>query len=135
MRVVDGDTIVALVGGSRERVRYVGIDAPEAPRSGDVGEPLASEAAAANRALLADGRLYLERDVSDRDENGRLLRHVWIHRPEGEAWTHVGLELVRTGLARVRDYPPDLGHQDLLEASEEEARVSGVGLWAQDPGP
>ena len=43
VRVVDGDTIVVrLSDGSEERVRYIGLDAPEAPRPGEPGEPLSA---------------------------------------------------------------------------------------------
>ena len=67
-QVIDGDTIV-IEGGYH--VRYIGIDAPKRD------EPLYREAKEANRALVEGKTVRLERDVSDRDRYGRLLRHVY----------------------------------------------------------
>ncbi len=60
-RVVDGDTIL-LAGG--ERVRYVGIDAPEVTGA---PEPFGAEASDFNRGLVGGKRGRLERDGSDRE--------------------------------------------------------------------
>lgn len=115
-RVVDGDTIV-IQGG--DRVRYIGIDAPEMPDEG-----LAWEATEQNRRLVEGREVRLEKDVRDRDDYGRLLRYVWV---DG---TMVNAEMVRLGLAWSRSYPPDTGHQDLLDRMEDEAREDRLGLWA-----
>lgn len=119
VRVVDGDTIV-IEGG--ERVRYVSVDAPEATR---VVEPFGPEATAFNRRLVEGRWVRLERDVSDRDRYGRLLRYVWV----GEVL--VEAELVREGFAEAKAYPPDLRYYACLEALEEEARREGRGMWAR----
>ncbi len=115
-RVIDGDTMV-IEGG--DRVRYIGIDAPEMP-----DEQLAGEATEQNRRLVEGRVVWLEEDVRDRDDYGRLLRYVWV---DG---TMVNAEMVRLGLAWSRSYPPDTGHQALLDRMEDEARAKGLGLWA-----
>ena len=71
-RVIDGDTIV-LTGG--ERVRLIGIDAPERGQSG------ADEAAQFVRTLIEGRTVWLEADVADRDRFGRLRRYVWLRQP------------------------------------------------------
>ena len=71
-RVIDGDTIV-LVGG--ERVRFIGIDAPE------IGEPGADAATAFVRDNITDGRVWLSSSGADRDRFGRLRRYVWTQEP------------------------------------------------------
>ena len=79
--ISDGDTIrVRLDDGTVERVRYVGIDAPEIahPEDGIAAECYGAEATAADADLVAGKVVLLERDVSDRDRFGRLLRHVWL---------------------------------------------------------
>jgi micrococcal nuclease len=67
--------------------------------------------------------------VSETDQYGRLLRHVWIEAESG--WLLVSLELVRLGLATVVTFPPDVKYHDaLLLPAQESARRAGRGLWA-----
>jgi micrococcal nuclease len=118
--VVDGDTLVVEVDGQRERLRLVGINAPER------GECLAEEA---TRWLgeRVDGRsVELVVDRSDRDQYGRLLRYVEV---DG---TDVGAELVRAGLAIARRYPPDTARDDQYHRLQEEAEAASAGMWAAD---
>ena len=125
-RVVDGDTIVVQVDGREERVRYVGVDAPELARD-DPPRPAecwGAEARAANERLVEGRTVELERDASDRDRFGRLLRHVWI---EGRLAAE---RLVRDGVVEARSYPPDTGRDAQLEAADLEARDDGAGLWS-----
>ncbi len=118
-QVIDGDTII-VEGGYR--VRYIGIDAPEIhPQL----EAFGVEAWQANRKLLEGKEVRLERDVSEKDKYGRLLRYVWVDDVLVEA------ELVRQGLAQAKAYPPDTKYQDYLEAMEAEARQEGRGMWAK----
>lgn len=128
VRVVDGDTIVVRIGGREERVRYIGLDAPEVANAGaGIGaECGGDEARATNDRLVAGEELVLERDVSDRDRFGRLLRHAWLG---NGAWRLVGLELVEAGAAKARSYPPDTARDAQLGAAERRARDQGAGLW------
>src|SRR4051812_26384574 len=71
--VVDGDTLdVRLNDGNRERVRLVGIDAPER------GECYASEAASAARRLSQSKAVTLKGDATQatRDQYRRLLAYI-----------------------------------------------------------
>ena len=132
VRVVDGDTIRVIVGGVEERVRYIGIDTPELnTSSAATPDPYAEAATNANARLLAGGRLVLEKDVSERDRYGRLLRDVWIER-DG-AWTLVNLALVADGYAQASTYPPDVKYVDALLAAQRAAREQGRGLWGASP--
>jgi micrococcal nuclease len=132
VRVVDGDTIRVMVGGIEERVRYIGIDTPELNTSSPATpDPYAEAATDANARLLAGGRLVLEKDVSERDQYGRLLRNVWVER-DG-AWTFVNLALVAEGFAQVSTYPPDVKYVDVLLAAQRAAREDERGLWARSP--
>jgi micrococcal nuclease len=130
VRVVDGDTILVDIRSRRERVRYIGIDAPESVRPNTPVEPFAREAAAENARLVGGRDVLLEVDVSERDAFGRLLRYVWVEQPGGRAPLFVNFELVARGYANAVTYPPDLRHSDLLRAAEREARRWGRGLWA-----
>lgn len=128
--ISDGDTIrVRLAGGWEERVRYIGVDAPELSHPGDgiVAECFGNESTEANRELVANRDVVLERDVSDRDRNGRLLRHVWV--PVGQGWLLVTEALVRDGYADARSYRPDTRWDDELAAAEGQARDALAGMW------
>ena len=117
--VVDGDTLeVRLRDGRVERLRLVGIDTPED------GECLAADATRRLGALVAAGPVRLVRDESDRDQYGRLLRHVLV------GGRSVGEVLVAEGLALSRAYPPDTGEQAALDAAQDRARSAGRGLWS-----
>ena len=122
--VVDGDTIwVRMPDGSEEKVRYIGIDAPELPHEDSPGEYLGREAASHNEALLTAGPLRLETDVESRDEFERLLAYVWA----GDVF--VNERMVLDGYAWAHNYPPNLSRQDQLWAAHDRARETGVGVW------
>jgi endonuclease YncB( thermonuclease family) len=127
VRVVDGDTIIIDRGRGDERLRYIGVNAPESVKPDTPVEFMGKEASAANRALVEGAEVVLERDVSDRDQYDRLLRYVWIR--DGDAWVFVNLELVREGYAHATTYPPDVRWTDTLRAAERAARKAGLGLW------
>ena len=117
VRVIDGDTI-EVEGGAR--VRYIGIDAPEVyPQT----EYYGLEAWAKNRELVEGKTVTLEKDVSETDVYGRLLRYVWV---DG---VFVNGELVRLGYAQAISYPPDTKYQERLAQLDEEAREASRGLW------
>ncbi|MBI2853006.1 MAG: thermonuclease family protein [Chloroflexi bacterium] len=116
VRIIDGDTI-DIEGGFR--VRYIGIDTPERD------EHFFLEATEANRRLVEGKRVRLEKDVSETDRYGRLLRYVWV----GDRMVNV--ELVRLGMAETKSYPPDVKYQDYFKQMEGEARAVGRGIWAK----
>lgn len=123
VHVVDGDTIDVLAGGRRVRVRYIGINAPESVDPRRPVECFGREAAAKNKELVDGKVVRLERDVSETDRYGRLLRYVYV----GDLF--VNAELVRLGYAQAVTYPPDVKYQELFLALEREAREAGRGLW------
>ncbi len=131
VRVVDGDTIVVDRGRGNEKVRYIGIDTPETVKPGSPIEWMGSEASAANRQLVEGRTVVLEKDVSETDRYGRLLRHVWL--PGDGGWLLVDLVLVRDGYARVSTYPPDVKYADLYLAAQVDAREHDRGLWGAGP--
>ena len=136
--MVDGDTIIVDRGAGNERVRYIGIDTPESVIPDQTPEPFGPEASAANAALLATAGVvvYLERDVSETDRFGRLLRYVWLRDDaEPQTWTFVNLTLVADGWATVTTYPPDVRHADRLLTAQRVAREAGAGIWSAEGTP
>lgn len=120
--VTDGDTLRVSVDGETERLRIIGIDAPEVRE----GECLAQESTSLMERLVADGSVRIAADdtQADRDVYGRVLRHVWL--ADGRS---VALEMLTAGLAREYTYAaPYAGVAD-HRAAEDEARAAGRGLW------
>jgi hypothetical protein len=115
---VDGGTIDVAIDGQVYRVRYLGIEAPDA-----FGDPSGQQAADKNRALVEGKTVMLEVDVSQADSYDRLLRYVYV----GDLF--VNAELVRLGYARAQVSAPDQRYEDLLSRLEREARDSRRGLW------
>ncbi len=58
------------------RVRYIGMDTPE---STSQVECYGAEATARNRQLVEGMIVELEKDVSETDQFGRLLRYVYVN--------------------------------------------------------
>ncbi len=119
--VIDGDTVVLRDG---RRVRYIGIDAPETGTGyTHTKECYAQEATARNRALVGGRDVTLERDVSDVDKYGRLLRYVYVDN------VFVNKALVEEGFAKARRYRPDIKYARILESAQKNARAAQRGLW------
>lgn len=128
-RVVDGDTLDIDIGGTVSRVRIIGVDTPETV---DPRQPVmcyGKEASAETKRLvdLASKNVLLEKDISETDRYGRLLRYVWLEHPDGRRM--LNLELVKGGFAQVSTYPPDVKYVDMLLQARREARQSSAGLW------
>jgi micrococcal nuclease len=130
LHVVDGDTIVVDLDGARHSVRYIGIDTPETHHPSEGADYWGYEATEANKALVREGStVVLQRDVSETDQYGRLLRYVFV----GD--TLVNAELVRAGLARVLFYEPDVLYKHEIKAAETEAQTEKRGLYGPLPTP
>lgn len=119
-RVIDGDTI-EIEGG--QKVRYIGIDTPETVHPSKSVQCYGKEAAEKNKSFVEGKRVRLEKDISETDKYGRLLRYVYA----GEVF--VNKVLVQEGYAFSSTYPPDLKYQDVFLMVEKEAREASRGLW------
>ena len=114
-RVIDGDTFELRSG---EKVRLLGIDAPEK------GQYYHDEATNRLRRLVEGKKVRLEKDVSNRDRYGRLLRYVYV---DGK---FVNLELAKEGCAVMFVTPKNVKHLNELLKAEEEAKLRGRGVWS-----
>jgi len=87
-RIVDGDTIdVLMSNGEIERVRFIGVDAPEMGRFGteegaEIGAVEARDFVA--RTIPVGSTIWLESVGNDRDRFDRLRRYVWTELPNVE---------------------------------------------------
>jgi micrococcal nuclease len=124
VRVVDGDTIVVSIEGLSQTVRYIGVDTPETVHPTRPVECYGPEASIRNKALVEGQTVYLERDITEIDRFGRLLRYIWL-----ENGTLVNLELVAGGYAEVNTFPPDDKYEGEYISAQRQAIVLGLGMW------
>lgn len=123
VRVTDGDSFEVQLRGTRERVRLIGIDAPEASQNTkayrdaerslrDI-EVIVSEGKKATeflRGLVRTGDVVtLEFDAQERDKYGRILAYMYL--PDGRMVNELLLE---AGHARLSTFPPNVKHLDRL---------------------
>ena len=131
VHVDDGDTIDVRIGPRTERVRYIGVDAPEIAHEARDGRPFhagtpgGAAAAHVNATLVAGRAVKLELDVEPRDRYGRLLAYVWVGN------TMINAELVARGYARAMPIAPNLRYASRFAALESQARTEGLGLWGE----
>ena len=129
IRVIDGDTI-EIEGG--QKIRYIGINAPESVAPGKPLGCYGRESSAKNKELVEGKMVKLEKDVSETDKYNRLLRYVYVENPELVSGSlFVNDSLVREGFARVSTYPPDVKYQKMFLESEKYARQNNLGLWGK----
>jgi endonuclease YncB( thermonuclease family) len=122
VRVVDGDTVILRISGRRERVRLIGVDAPETWLRHDC---FGVEATRALRRLAPPGSaVRAAPDVELRDHYGRLLLYLWTR--DG---TFVNATMVRTGYARTLLIPPNLSRATTLREAQRTAHHTHTGLW------
>ena len=103
---MDGDTIVVHVGDQDRRLRYIGMDTPETVQPGTPVQWFGPEASQANRALVEGRTVVLEKDVSETDRFGRLLRYVWL--VDGGSLDPGRSRARQPGFAQVETDPPDV---------------------------
>jgi len=126
-RVVDGDTVVVILAGERERIRLIGVDTPETVKPDAPVDCFGPEASAFTTAALPEGAsVWLEADDSqgDADRYDRLLRYVWS--ADG---TMLNDRLVADGFGREDTYDDPYRYRDRFVAAEASAEAAGTGLW------
>jgi endonuclease YncB( thermonuclease family) len=120
--VGDGDSISLSSG---EKVRYLGINAPERGLQ-EGGEFLAEEAWNHNKRLVKGREVRLEFDLEKRDRYGRLLAYVFL-----KDGLFVNEELVRQGYAHVLVQTPRLSRFEPLLKAQREALKERRGIWTR----
>ena len=127
VRVVDGDTIIV---NPNERIRLIGVDAPESVAPNRPVECMGRESSRFLTELLPKGtEVRLAIDVEGQDRYGRTLAYVWV----ASTGVFVNAELVRRGFAQPLTIPPNIAHADEIADLAREARQANRGLWASCP--
>jgi micrococcal nuclease len=123
LRVIDGDTFTALVGGTAERVRVIGIDTPEIAHGGAPGACYGQEARRFAETFLTGRTVTLLPGPDPRDRYGRLLARVEV------GGLDYSRELARRGFARTLAIPPDTADALELARLVAAAQRARSGLW------
>ena len=113
--VADGDSMSVATDGVVDEVRLLGIAAPER------GECFADRSRQLLAGMAGDAVVLVG---AERDQYGRRLAYVYV------GATNINEEMLRSGgaIALSADHPM---RSDFI-AAEQEATLSGVGLWAPD---
>ena len=117
-KIIDGDTIVA----DGEHIRLLGIDADER------GYDCYNEAKEILEEWILDKEVLLEKDKTDKDQYGRLLRYIIL---DGE---NINIRLAENGFAVARFYR-DRKYESEILAAEKSARMAKIGCkWSKTEG-
>lgn len=114
--VIDGDTLIL---SNNERVRLLGINTPEHDQY------YFEEAREVLEVLVLGKKIKLEKDITDKDVYGRLLRYVFTDN------LFLNEEMVKRGFANNFTFPPDVKYADKFLEAEKWARIRDIGLWAK----
>ncbi len=122
----DGDTIVVEMNGTRETVRFIGVDTPETHKPNTPVQCYGPEASSYTKQLIGSQKVRLQADPLDtnRDRYGRLLRYIYL--PDG---TLVEQKLISEGYGFAYTYFP-FEKATEFSAYEQQAKAANKGLWS-----
>lgn len=126
-KVIDGDTIVIESG---ETVRYIGVDTPETVHPKKAIQCFGKNAAIQNKILVDKKIIYLEKDISDKDRYGRLLRYIYLPNPNSKTEViFINEYLIEQGFGQIITYPPDVKYHNKFTDAQKIAQKEKRGLW------
>jgi len=111
--VIDGDTFRIGV----QSIRMIGINSPE------IGEPCSLEAKEKLKEMVIGKEVRFEKDITEKDEYGRLLRYVYVDN------LFINVEMIRLGLARFEEIEPNTKYSELFLDLENKARKAKRCIW------
>lgn len=136
--IVDGDTIRVMMGENGRTVRLTGVNTPEAVNEDSrLNTPEGRRAAAHLGGILHVGdTVYLQKDTTNVDKNGELLRFVWKAVPISFTDVNeikakmVNGKMLTDGYAMAHKFKPDDAYFDIFRALQLDAYHAGRGLWS-----
>ncbi len=128
-QVHDGDTVSIRVSGfaklplKTERVRLIGIDAPELKQ-----EIWGMQAKRYLKKLISesDWVVHVEFDIEQRDKFGRLLAYLW-----GKDGKMINEKMLESGLAVLLTIPPNVKYDERFIIAQKRAEGKGAGFWSK----
>jgi len=124
IHVIDGDTIVVMLNGSKQKVRLQGVNTPEKDGPYTKAQPMNEAATRRTKELSENKTVTLVSGGKDEtDKYGRLLAYVVL--PDGRALNEI---LIKEGLAVVyRRF--EYSEKRRYIAMEAEAKAACKGIW------
>ena len=139
LEIVDGDTLRVEIAGKAQTVRLIGINTPEASSADEKkNTPEGRRAADRLAAIVGIGStVYLQKDTSNVDKDGNLLRFVWSAKPN--SFTDVSEikakmlngRMLTDGYAMAHKFKPDDAYFNIFRALQLDAYHAERGLWEQ----
>ena len=117
LRVIDGRTIVVDAGDGEMTVRLIGI------KTKPFGDPFYDFAQQVTESWIDDKTVLLEADQRDGDDQGRLMRYVFLDS------IMVNAALILNGLGTSETEHPNVRYDGYLADMERQARESATGIW------
>lgn len=121
----DGDTIVVDMNGTKETIRFIGVDTPETHDPRKAVQCFGQSAAAYTKQRIGDQPVRLETDPlgTNRDRYNRLLRYVYL--PDG---TLLNADVIEQGYGfAYLSFP--FTKSDQFHQLQTAARSAEKGLW------
>lgn len=124
-RIIDGDTFYIDRDGREERIRLIGIDAPESRKSArkDV-QYFGREAKDYLTKLLKGKKVRLEYDATRLDQYKRTLAYAYL-----EDGLFLNATLIEQGYATALTVPPNVKYAGRFIDLQRQAREHKKGLW------
>ena len=119
--VNDGDTIVLKNG---QRIRYIGVNAPEIDHENQKAQPYGYQAKSFNQNLVMSRKIRLRYDIDRYDRYGRELAYIFL-----EDGTFVNAKLLRSGMAFYLYRKPNLKYDKILLKAQLKAMDRDKGIW------
>lgn len=123
VEVIDGNTLAVVLDGDPANLAYtvklLGIEVP------DTASPWGTVAYEANQRLANLKVARLVKDETDYDEDGNLLRYVYVDNQM------LNVLLTESGLTTAQIVEPNTRFEMEIEAAEARAQEGRLGLWSQ----
>ncbi|WP_368502670.1 thermonuclease family protein (plasmid) [Alkalihalophilus sp. As8PL] len=142
--IIDGDTITideVVIGNAEneehiilkdQKIRLIGVDAPEISTNGDYSKPerFGTEATNFTSSHLLNRTVYLEvKEDALYDPYDRLLAHIWLD--EGNLLGNFNALLLHEGYASIMSIAPHTTYASIFKGIEQQAKQDGVGMWGE----
>lgn len=122
---IDGDTIQVDMNGSKEKVRFIGVDTPETHDPRKVVQCYGMAAANFTKQQIGTNPVRLEADPTntDRDRYNRLLRYVYT--PDNKL---INAEIIKQGYGFAYVSFP-FTKMNEFKLYQKQAQTNQLGLW------